>query len=1123
MKNYGVTNIILGWTAFLIAFVVYLLTLEPTAGFWDCGEFIATSYKLEVGHPPGAPFFMILGRFFTLFAGSDTSKVALSMNVLSALMSALTILFLFWTITQFVKRIVASREGITRIAGITIFGSALVGSMTYTFSDSFWFSAVEAEVYSTSSLFTALVFWAMLRWEEVAEEPGANRWIILIAYLMGLSIGVHLLNLLTIPALVFIFYFRKYTISVKGVLISGLLSATILGCLMYILIPGLTWFAGKFELLFVNGLGLPFNSGLLIYLVLIFGGLIFGMYYTLKRRLVLGNTLILGLFVIVLGYSSYGVILIRSSADTPLDEGNPDTVFSLLSYLNRDQYGDCPLLYGAYFNHLPVNYDGGNVTYYKGEKDYYSVPTSGDYVFEDGAEGFFPRMWSVKPEHASEYIYWASLEEAKLYAVKRDPEGNPIQEATGKYSFDRNQAIGRPSFAENLRFFFRYQIGHMYLRYFMWNFSGRQNDIQGNGELTKGNWITGFNLLDNARLGPSNLQPDYLKQNKGNNKYYMLPLVLGLIGAFFHYRKRRQDFWIISLLFFFTGLAILVYLNQHPLQPRERDYAYVGSFYAFAIWIGIGMAGLIRWLAAKRNPLVVSLFVIVVLVLVPLNMALENWDDHDRSNRYTAPAFARNFLNSCLPGAVLFTAADNDTFPLWYMQEVEGVRTDVRVANLSYLTADWYIRQMKTSYYDSEALPISMEQEHYNNGGRDRVYLVESAGVLLKEKYSSNKSKYEKQLLDIYFDFMSVVEGSMMQKNHPKDFGVLKSLEESMDPLQLFGYLSALTSEDISDQLQLDKNILNILKSRMGILIKSIDADYAPLKKSLEFLFSDETVFAQNQYYLPSRKFTIPIDTSQLADWVIPDTFYGEIAQDVKLSLSERVIHKNLLTIIDLLGTNNWDRPIYYASSVPSKYYLNLENYFIREGFAYRVSPVLSMDNTTIGQLNTDDMFMKLMEEFDWGGLSTPGIYLDENNLRMLTHYRLAFALLAGELAKDKEFVKARSVLDRCMENLPKDTVPLSTGINQIIQGYFAAGDRDTALNLTEEYEEKLISELSYYTNLSDKKRFRSIRSAPDMLSALREVNSLRIICANHGQDNIAGRLESSLDKYGQVFERYFL
>ena len=594
MEKFRLYNLIFGWGVFLVSLIVYLLTIEPTASFWDCGEFIACSYKMEVGHPPGAPVFMVLGNLFTQFAG-DVTRVAITMNIMSAMASAFTILFLFWTITHLLRKFYAEEDRERPGTFVTIFGAGLVGSLAYTFSDSFWFSAVESEVYSTSSLFTAVVFWAILKWENIADKPGANRWIILIAYLMGLSIGVHLLNLLTIPAIILVYYFKKYTPTTRGVIASLLISAAILGAVVYILIPGLTGLASKFELLFVNGIGMPFNSGVLIFALLLFGGLLFGIYYTHNQGNVLWNTILLGFFVVVIGYSSYAIIVIRSSANTPLDESNPDTVFSLQRYLNREQYGENPLFYGAYFNARPNAVEEGKPTYYQGEEEYYPVYSNRKYTYDSEYKGLFPRMWSSQGKHANEYIYWGGLDESKLYDVRRNAEGNPVPGQGGGYSYDRSQPIGKPTFGQNLRYFFRYQVGYMYLRYFMWNFAGRQNDIQGQGELTKGNWISGIKFIDQARLGPQINLPESIVDNKGHNKYYMLPLLLGLAGAYFHYRRHNKDFWVVLMLFVLTGLAIVFYLNQYPLQPRERDYAYAGSFYAFSIWIGLGVAGIASW------------------------------------------------------------------------------------------------------------------------------------------------------------------------------------------------------------------------------------------------------------------------------------------------------------------------------------------------------------------------------------------------------------------------------------------------------------------------------------------------------------------------------------------------
>ncbi|BBE17782.1 membrane protein [Aquipluma nitroreducens] len=713
MKNFKQLNIIVGWLTFLVAAVTYLLTIEPTASFWDCGEFITTSYKLEVGHPPGAPFFMIMGRFFNLFA-SNPSHVAIMVNAMSALASAFTILFLFWTITHLAKKLIKADGEYTLGQTVAILGAGVVGALAYTFSDTFWFSAVEGEVYASSSLFTALVFWAILKWENEADEPRANRWIILIAYLMGLSIGVHLLNLLAIPAIVFVYYFRKYKVTRNGILISLAVSLLILGVVMYGIIPGVITIATWFELLFVNGIGLPFNTGVIIYALALIGALVFGIIYTIRKKLILWNTVLISVVVILIGYSSFAMIVIRSAANPPMDQNSPDNVFALLGYLNREQYGDRPLVYGQYYN-TPLDK-------YVDDKPYY-IQKNGKYVvadmrqkpvFDSNLCTIFPRMYSRESEHIEAYKQWANIKGRRVSITDEDGQAKTIE---------------LPTFGENLTFFFRYQIAHMYFRYFMWNFSGRQSDIQSNGEITNGNWITGINFLDSIRLGDQSTLPQEFKNNKARNKYYMLPFILGIIGIVFMYNRGiegKKDLWTVFLLFLMTGLAIVVYLNQSPLQPRERDYAYAGSFYAFAIWIGIGVLGLYEALK-KYLPDTTSAGVAggLSLLLVPVIMGAQNWDDHDRSNRYTCRDFGANYLNTCAPNAVIFTNGDNDTFPLWYNQEVEGVRKDVRVCNLSYFQTDWYVDQMKSKAYESAPLPISFNHDQYVQGKRDVVYLME--------------------------------------------------------------------------------------------------------------------------------------------------------------------------------------------------------------------------------------------------------------------------------------------------------------------------------------------------------------------------------------------------------------
>lgn len=707
MDRFKRWNNIAGWIAFLIAAIVYLLTLEPTVSFWDCGEFIACAHKLEVGHPPGAPLFLMLAKVFSFLA--SPTKVAVMINVMSALISAFTILFLFWTITHLAKKILFKTEAITTGQIISVIGAGFVGALAFTFSDSFWFSAVEAEVYATSSLFTAFVFWAILKWEESADEPFANRWIILIAYLMGLSIGVHLLNLLTIPAIALVIYFRKWRPSIIGFIFTVFLSFVILAFVQSGIISGLIQLAAKTELLFVNTYHFPYHSGIIAYVIILLMLLIGGIWLTFKRKANTLHTIILVTTMLIMGYGSYALILIRSNANPPLNENRPDNMFSLLYYLNREQYGAAPIFYGPYYNAPTLNLVSGEPTYTQEHGRYVAVDSAQSYTYDPRFMTFFPRMYSRNKSHIDIYKEWGDI------------KGIPMTvEREGKQYVDY-----RPTFSENLAFFFKYQVGYMYIRYFMWNFSGRQNQIDGDCGILHGNWITGFDVIDSKFIGPQDKLPSLLKENKGRNKYYMLPLLLGILGMVYLFSKSIRSFSVVFLLFFMTGIAIVVYLNQTPMQPRERDYAYVGSFYAFAIWIGLGVLLLIqtlqKWLSQTKAAVVASS---ISLLAVPGLMASQNWDDHDRSGRYTAHDVAYNYLNSCAPNAILFTDGDNDTFPLWYLQEVEGVRTDVRVINSILLSSDWYIDQLKQKVYNADPVPISLTSDKYLSRRRDFVYLI---------------------------------------------------------------------------------------------------------------------------------------------------------------------------------------------------------------------------------------------------------------------------------------------------------------------------------------------------------------------------------------------------------------
>jgi hypothetical protein len=861
---------------------------------------------------------------------------------MSALASAFTIMFLFWTITHMARKVIEiDKTEMTPAQMIVILGAGAVGALAYTFSDTFWFSAVEGEVYGTSSLFTAVVFWCILKWENEADEKYANRWLIFICYLIGLSIGVHLLNLLAIPAIVLVYYFRKYPTTPKGVVVSLAISFFLVAVIMFFLIPGFVILAQWFELLFVNGMGMPYNTGTLIYILLLIAGIYFGLKHTIQKKQVLANTIILGLTVLVIGYSSYAMIVIRSSANTPMDQNNPDNAFSLLSYLNREQYGSKPLFHGQYYN-APLDAEN---PYTKGSANY--IERNGKYEIADYKQSqnydsrfttFFPRMFSPSPDHIKEYQSWANIKGTPIPTTNR--EGEP-------------ETLIKPTFGENLTFFFSYQINWMYWRYFMWNFAGRQNDIQGNGDILNGNWITGFNALDAIRLGDQSNLPSSLANNRGKNKYYMLPLILGLLGLYFQFNagdKGKKDFWVVMTLFIMTGLAILIYLNQEPLQPRERDYAYAGSFYAFAIWIGFGVLGLYeifkRFSPAKTSAIAAT---VLSLVAVPVLLANQNWDDHDRSNRYTARDFGRNYLESCAPNAIIFTNGDNDTFPLWYAQMVEGIRTDVRVCNLSYFQTDWYVDQMRRKAYESDALPINFEHSQYVQGTRDVVYIID-------------------------------------QIKRPA------SLKEVMDFVR---------SEDPGTKLKQ----------------------------------------AENASFIPTRQLIYPVDKAAvLANKVVDPKNADSIVSQLEINLTGNYVTKDELMILDIIANNNWKRPIYFAITVGRDKYLNLQDYFQTEGFAYRLVPIKTpSENGQVGSVRTDVMYDNIINKFRWGNMNDPNVYLDENNIRMSMNVRNSFVRLADGLIAEGKRDSAIAVLDRCNELVPNEKVTYNYFNLLMAESYYKA------------------------------------------------------------------------------------
>ena len=1052
MKQYKLVNNVLGWFTFFVAAFVYCSTIEPTASFWDCPEFITTGYKLEVGHPPGAPFFMLTANLFSQFA-SDPSQVARMVNTMSALLSATTILFLFWSITHLARKLILKDwSEMTLGKLIAIQASGLVGALIYTFSDTFWFSAVEGEVYAYSSAFTAIVFWLILKWEDHADEPHSDRWLVLIAYMTGLSIGVHLLNLLCLPAIVLVYCYRRFPhIELKGSLLALLGSFVLVAAVLYGVVPGIITVAGWFELLFVNTLGCPFNTGEIIYIVLLvaiviwaiyesyvdksfkrqnisfvlsvgmlgipFRGMTWGagllgliilvaLYFGLNYRKKIGkelvpvvtarfkNTALLCMLMLMIGYSSYAVIVIRSAANPPMDQNSPEDVFTLGSYLSRDQYGDSPLLYGqAYTSQVAYDVDGnmcvpkhkeGAAIWQRkekaseGEKDSYFVVSHKDKLIY-AQNMVFPRMHSSA--HAGAYENWMGGVEGTQ--VPYDRCGEPVM-------------VKMPTQMENIRFFLSYQCNFMYWRYFMWNFAGRQNDIQGNGEPEHGNWITGISFIDDWMLGDQSKMPAELKANKGHNVFYCLPLLLGLIGLFWQaWRGQRgiRQFWVVFFLFFMTGLAIVLYLNQTPQQPRERDYAYAGSFYAYAIWCGLGVLAIYDMLKKKLkgNDVAVAGVVGVACLLVPIQMASQTWDDHDRSGRYTCRDFGQNYLMTLQDkgNPIIFTNGDNDTFPLWYNQETEGVRTDARVCNLSYLQTDWYIDQMKRPAYDSPSVPITWPRIDFCSGTND---------------YIEVRPAMKQQLLDFY-------------REYPKEARAAFGDE----PFEV-------------------KNI-------MKYWVRSKD--------------NDTHVIPTDTLYITIDKEAVRRSGMMMASDTIPDRMVISLA-------GKRAIYKNDMMMLEMLAQCNWERPLYVATTVGSDNYMNLGDNFVQEGLAYRITP-FNTKAPGAKNFDTEKVYNNVMNRFKWGGLDKPGLYIDETVMRMCYTHRHLLAQLAMQLIAEGQNAKAEKVLRKAEKVLPEYNVPYTflSGAADMARAYALIGKKADAARILNKVWADAKSYADYYLQLT--------------------------------------------------------
>jgi len=1060
MKTYQRLNNLFGWLAFAIATIVFILTLEPTASWWDCGEYISTAVKLQVGHPPGAPLFQMLGRFFSLLAGGDMSKMAYMVNLMSALSSSFTILFLFWSITMLARKVVASNNEFTTGRMLVIFGSGFIGAMAYTFSDSFWFSAVEGEVYAMSSFFTAIVFWAILKWEMASDDAHNMRWLILISYLMGLSIGVHLLNLLAIPAIVYVYYYKKYKPTTKGFILAGIGSILLLAIIMYGIIPDIVNLFSKIELFFVNSFGLPFNFGTIFFALLIavtvitgllftqygdryrlgfyisgslfllfifagtnsggsffiralvVGGLVALVYYTRNHRHIL-NTVILSFAFLLMGYSSFLMLVIRANANTPINENAPTDAIGLLSYLNREQYGDWPLFYGPYYNAPVVSYGDGNPVYMRNDK-------TGKYEMVDDRKRtiaqydpsmctVFPRMHSnLKSSHIKAYQSWG------------DVKGVPVKVTK---SNGKTETLIKPTFGENLRFFFNYQIGHMYLRYFMWNFVGRQNDVEGHGGITDGNWVSGIRMIDEPRLGNLDKYPAYRDKNPAHNEFYFLPLILGLAGFFYHLKRNKQDTWVVSTLFLLTGLAIVVYLNQTPFQPRERDYAYAGSFYAFAIWIGLGVAAIATWLQKlTKNLTPAAGLAILVSLSVPAIMASEGWDDHNRSGKYAARDFAANYIKGCAPQAILFTNGDNDTFPLWYVQEVEDVRTDVRVVNYMLAGGEWYIHQMGTKVYNSEPLPLTLTPAQYDKGQNDVVPVIDL---------------------------------------NPKQIPV---------PLK-----------DVIDFVANDKNR------------RSFGSDQ-PLS------------------YFPTKVIRIPVDTAAVkASGLVPVEMYNRILPYIDFTIKKDYLAKNDLMFLDLLATNDWKRPIYFASPSAMSAVFNVDQYCHLEGIVYKFLPVKAGSEYIrgLGGVSSDSCYAALMKCESWGRIEQPDVTVDRESFRNAQIPRQSYMRLATSLVSKGKKAEAIEVLNTCFRFFPGEKVGFDRYTLPFAELYFNAGDTASAVKLSRDIANELMSDVTWYQSLANGRFANQFNNETE--ENLMLVQNLVLLARRNHQNTLADELEREL------------
>ncbi len=937
MLTYKQINNLSGWLIFAISTLVYILTVEQTASFWDPGEFIAVSYKLQVPHPPGAPFMLLVYRMFGFLAMGDPLQVAYWMNIGSALFAGFTILFLFWSITLMGKRLFSVVEGEeTKGQTISLMGAGMVGALVYTFSDSFWFSAVEAEVYAMSSFFTAIVIWAFLKWDVIKDPKEENRWMVFIAYLVGLSIGVHLLNLVTLPALALIYYFKKYTNpSLKGAFFAMFLGGIALIIINNLIIPGLPSLAGAMEIWMVNSMGLPFGSGIIFFALLFISALVIAFRISIQREMAVFNTILLSLTFILIGYGSYALIVVRSNQDPIINENAPKDIISYVSYLKREQYGYRPLLHGQYFTATLTDQEEGDPIYMKGKNSYEIVDYDLKNTYDPEKTTILPRIYSTQESHKR--IYRAKL------GLKEGQE---------------------PTFGDNLYFMFSHQLGHMYWRYFLWNFSGRESDF------SDANWL---GIADAF----SDKYPEYITDNKAHNNYLMLPLILGLVGFFFQAKKDQKYFYVNLMLFLMMGVVLVLYLNSPPIEPRERDYIYVGSFYAFAIWIGLGALALAHGLNKFTKNLSTAGIVATLLTLpVAGLMASENWDDHNRKGRYFSVDAARNFLASCAPNAILFTGGDNDTFPLWYVQEVENFRTDVRVIVLSYFDTDWYVEQMTRPVNESKALPFSLAPERYQKGTNDVIYVME---------------------------------------------------KEGLDAISAREYLKLINSG--SELLQ--------MKTSGKTLINMV----------------------------PSRNLILDVDSSFLAnDEIVPPQFKDLFVPQMNLQVGGNYVTKGTLMLLDLIVSNNWERPIYFNNTSLSTLGLNLEEHVVMEGLTYRLLPIRKPESMREELVNTNLAMKNYMENFAFRGMNDSKVYLDEEYRRFTSNHRSALNSIALALIEEDKLADAAKLLNFGLETIPDKAVPYDLSSGQSVPLFFEVGEDEKAMEIVDKISKRSLDMITFYT-----------------------------------------------------------